>query len=108
MPKQVSNTKLASRIQSKRESIVNQLAKSAKIEPEQAARVLDVLQVNRLMDQMNTVEQLSRDKKTMEALNIHQSDVSKYREAFTIENLSLDTLRLGVLSTKLSGHSIMV
>ncbi|TDH18454.1 hypothetical protein EXU57_22905 [Segetibacter sp. 3557_3] len=99
---------LAKRISTQKKKLVQDFAKAADIDIQAAEKVLNFLRVDQLMDQMNTVNTMTKEKKVMEAMNIHKNHIQTFSAELQVENLTLDTLRLSIVPRGISAFSIAV
>jgi alkylated DNA nucleotide flippase Atl1 len=84
-------------------SIARELAKAAGITPEQAKKVLDVMHVGKLEENLVAHRAIMSDRVAVNALNLSQTDAKRRLGLARGEMLSLKNLRMGFKSKDLAG-----
>ena len=85
------------------QSIAGELAAAANITLQQARRVLDLLHLDKLVENISTMKHLLADEQATNALGLSREDVALRRKVVTPSSFKLDNLRVGIKPRGVAG-----
>lgn len=89
--------------QKQQDSLTQQLAEKAGIEYDAAARVLDILHIHKLDENMTALHNVLSDDRAVNALGMSRESAAQTREVLSAKAVTLENLRVGVKPEGLAG-----